>query len=205
MKKAIQAFGIKPFLVLVMVVMMGVNPVRATSFEEGASAFVAQMSDEAVALLSNQTLSVDEQREGFRALLQKHFDVATIGKWVLGRNWRRASDAQRTEYLELFEKLLVRTYVDRFKDYNGETLNVGKAVKVGERDALVQTVLVSPGTQVEPVMVDWRVRARSGDYRVIDVMVAGVSLGQTQRSEFASVIRKEGGKVEALLAQLREE
>ena len=40
-------------------------------------------------------------------------------------------------------------------------------------------------------------------YKIIDVMVEGVSMGQTQRSEFSSVIRQHGGKVEGLLAELR--
>jgi phospholipid transport system substrate-binding protein len=51
--------------------------------------------------------------------------------------------------------------------------------------------------------VNWRVRLRDGKYKVIDVMVEGISMGQTQRSEFSSVIRKNGGKVKGLLVELR--
>ncbi|MCZ6467773.1 MAG: ABC transporter substrate-binding protein, partial [Alphaproteobacteria bacterium] len=51
--------------------------------------------------------------------------------------------------------------------------------------------------------VDWRVRKRKGEHKVIDVMVEGVSLGQTQRSEVASVIRRNGGKIQSLLDEMR--
>ncbi len=51
--------------------------------------------------------------------------------------------------------------------------------------------------------VDWRARTGGGQYKITDVMVKGVSLRQAQRSEFASVIRESGGKVEGLLAELR--
>ncbi|HJO97653.1 MAG TPA: ABC transporter substrate-binding protein [Rhodospirillales bacterium] len=45
---------------------------------------------------------------------------------------------------------------------------------------------------------------RNGSYLIIDVMVEGVSMGQTQRSEFASVIRRNGGEVKGLIAKLRD-
>ena len=173
------------------------------SLEDDAVGFIKEMSNSALALMGNNALSIGNRKAGFRALLKDHFDLKTIGKWVLGRYWRKADPDQRNEFLILFEDLMVRTYVDRFKGYKGEHLRIGNAVKVGERDALVDSMLVSPEIQVEPVKIQWRVRAGSGRYWVIDVMVAGVSLGQTQRSEFASVIRKSGGKVEGLLAQLR--
>ena len=54
-----------------------------------------------------------------------------------------------------------------------------------------------------PLRVIWRLRARDGGYRIADLMVEGISMGQTQRSEFASVIRLNGGTVEALLEKLR--
>jgi phospholipid transport system substrate-binding protein len=54
-----------------------------------------------------------------------------------------------------------------------------------------------------PVRLDWRL-ARSGDgWRVLDVMVEGVSLLLTYRNEFAAVIEKGGGHVSALLGELR--
>lgn len=178
---------------------------EGASFEDGAVEFVQNMSADAIALMANKDLNAEEQSLGFRKLLDHYFDLTTIGKWVLGRHWRRANEDQRVEFLKVFEDLMVRTYVERFKDYKGEKLHIQKAIRVGDRDALVEALLVSPSDQIDPVKVDWRLRANSGHYKVIDVMIAGVSLGQTQRSEFASVIRKNGGEVESLLVQLRKE
>lgn len=179
--------------------------VARESLEDGAVGFIAEMSNSAIALMGDKQLSVGRRKTRFRALLKDHFDLRTIGRWVLGRYWRTASPGQRNEFLILFEDLMVRTYMDRFGDYNGEHLKIENAVGVGKRDVLVDSALVSPETRFEPVRIQWRVRVGSGRYRIIDVMVAGVSLGQTQRSEFASVIRESGGKVEGLLARLRQE
>ena len=54
-----------------------------------------------------------------------------------------------------------------------------------------------------PIDVGWRVRKHDPSFKVVDVYVEGVSMGQTQRSDFASVIRNNGGTVSALLAEMR--
>ncbi len=82
------------------------------------------------------------------------------------------------------------------------TLTVTKTVKKGDADIIVYSKILKPdGNPL--VRVDWRVRTRKGEPKVIDVMVEGVSLGQTQRSEVASVIRTNGGKIEGLLREMR--
>ena len=53
-----------------------------------------------------------------------------------------------------------------------------------------------------PIRINWRVRRSENTYRVIDVVVEGVSMSVTQRDEFAAVIRRNGGKIEGLLSAL---
>ncbi len=55
----------------------------------------------------------------------------------------------------------------------------------------------------KPVQVNWRVRERDGRAQIVDVYVEGVSMGQTQRSEFASVIQSKGGSVGGLIEEMR--
>jgi phospholipid transport system substrate-binding protein len=54
------------------------------------------------------------------------------------------------------------------------------------------------------VSIGWRLRSKGDSFKVVDVLVEGVSMGQTQRSEFASVIRRHGGEIEGLLNEMRE-
>ena len=125
-----------------------------------------------------------------------------IAKWVLGRYWRKASDKEKAEYLKLFEDLMVVTYADRFAKYSGEKLTISKAELRGEKDVLVHSILMrSEGAS--PIKVAWRVRKQSERHKVVDVMVEGVSMGIAQKNEFASVIRKHGGKLESLLLELK--
>lgn len=187
---------------LTLALVLAAVPGYAASDQEEARQLIESLADKAIAALTVKEVPRAERVKRFRALLHKHFAVKTIGRWVMGRYWRKATDAERTEFMKLFENLLVSIYVDRFADYAGVTLTVTKTATKGDADIIVYTQILRPdGSPL--VRVDWRVRKRKGEQKVIDVMVEGVSLGQTQRSEVASVIRKNGGKIQSLLDEMR--
>lgn len=147
-------------------------------------------------------ISDDERTKRFRAILTRSFDLPTIAKFVLGRYWRIANKKQRGEYVALFEEFIVQAYAHRFKELSGKKFLVKQTRKLTARDKLVLSeVIIAPGRP--PVRVNWRVRGLESKYRIIDVMVEGISMSVTQRDEFAAVIRRSGGKVEGLLAALR--
>ncbi|WP_448207881.1 MlaC/ttg2D family ABC transporter substrate-binding protein [Azospirillum sp. sgz302134] len=179
-----------------------VRPAAAQSSDPGATAFIQKLGDETVATFSNKSLSRDQAVQRFRALLYRGFDVPYIGRFVLGRYWNSASPQQQDEYQKLFEQLIVKTYADRFVEYSGETFKITGSRAEGDTDSVVTTQIVR--TAGPPVNVEWRVRKRDGNYKIIDVFVEGVSMGITQRSEFASVIQQNGGQVQGLIQALRQ-
>lgn len=167
-----------------------------------AQAFIEGLAQEAVAALTTEGVSHDDRILRFTDLLDANFDVETIGKWVLGRYWRGASPEEKAEYLKLFREYIVITYVERFDQYSGERLKVIKSVSEPGEDALVFSEIRRP-TGGEPIRVDWRVRAEADVYKILDVYVEGISMSQTQRKEFTSVIRANGGTVAGLNNALR--
>ncbi len=177
-------------------------PGHAANAQDEARQLIESLADKAIAALTVKEVPREERVKRFRVLLHEHFAVKTIGRWVMGRYWRKATDGERTEFLKLFENLLVSIYVDRFANYAGVTLTVIKTATKGDADIIVYSRILRPdGSSL--ARVDWRVRKRKGEQKVIDVMVEGVSLGQTQRSEVASVIRRNGGKIQSLLDEMR--
>lgn len=169
---------------------------------ETASEFIANLGENAIEVLADQGISNDTRVERFYSLLEEGFDFPLIGRFVLGIHWRRATNQQRAEYAVLFEQYLVNTYASRLGSYGGETLRVKGERSDADRDTIVSSEIIQKrGPRVK---VDWRVRGSSGAYKVVDVIVQGISLVITQRDEFSSVIRREGSGVEGLLAQLRD-
>ena len=190
--------------VFALVFALSLQPILAQAENTGVKAeeFISGLSDQAIEALTAPDISKDERHAKFRTMLNENFAIRTIARWVLGRHWKKATKAEKEEYLALFEKMLIVTYVDWFSKYSGENLKIVKSLVNNPKDALVYSEIGRKGTS--PVHVDWRVRTSdSTTFKIVDVTVEGVSMGQTQRSEFASVIRQNGGKVEGLLAVLR--
>lgn len=166
-----------------------------------AESFIHDLTSKGVAFLSDENLSAEQQKKEFRTILNRDFDLSTIGRFALGRYWKTADKAQRDEYLKLFKTMVVDVYSQRFQNYNGEQIEVIGSRPEGKRDVLVSSLLKQNGGP--DVRLDWRVREKNGKYKVVDVIVEGVSMSLTQRSDFASVIQRGGGNVEALLEHLR--
>ena len=179
------------------------GPRPATAAEAGdPAAFVRHFGTQAMAVLADEGLAGDQREQAFRGLLTAGFDVKTIGRFVLGRYWRKATEAERAEYGRLFEDLIVATYARQLSSYAGAGLKVEGVRQQNGKSALVASRFLR--AEGEPVRLDWRLLRRGDTWRIVDVVVEGMSMALSQRSEFKAVIRGNGGRVEALLEKLRE-
>lgn len=167
----------------------------------GAQRFVDDMGQRAIEFLGDVRLTQTQKEEKFRALLRNSFDMSTIGRFALGRYWRTATSAQQKEYQRLFEDMVVDVYAARFSEYKGQALEVSETRKDGTKDSVVTSFIVP--TSGSKIRVDWRVRYKKGKYKIVDVIIEGVSMSLTQRSDFSSVIQRGGGEMQALLVHLR--
>lgn len=175
----------------------------AAGIEDGASAFLKSLAEKAVTSLTGADAPRPERIERFRAMFRENFAVRSIGKFVLGRNWRRASKSERREFLALFEDLMVMTYVDRFQRYAGEALEVTRSRAENDSVATVFSEIKRP-RGAKPIRIEWRVGTNGAVYKILDVIVEGASMSNTLRSDFGSILRREGNRISGLLAALRE-
>jgi phospholipid transport system substrate-binding protein len=176
-------------------------PVPARAAASDAAGFISDLGERAINVLTS-TKSEPERETAFRKLFDEGFDVPGIARFVLGPYWRTATDAQRDEFTKLFETYIIHAYVVRFSAYSGQQLKI-----TGSRPEGDNTLVNSQITGISnspPVKVDWRVAKLDAGYKITDVIVEGVSMAVTERQEFASVIQRGGGQLEALLKALRE-
>ena len=188
---------------LVLVAAAGPPVEGATDAEARASNFIDALAGDAIEALTVSEVPRPERIARFRTIFNDHFAVAAIGKWILGRHWKRASPDEREDYLVLFEDLIVVSYVDRFAEYVGERLNVTRTVAVDSANVTVFSEIMRP-TGGPPIRVDWRVGSLDQDLKIVDVVVEGTSMSATLRSDFGSIIRRKGGQVAGLIAEMRD-
>ncbi len=178
-------------------------PTTAVANESDAAVqFIQEFTDEAIVRLTDDDRSANEKAADFRELLVRGFYLDGIGRFVIGRHWRKMDAQVQDEYQKAFEDYLVATYSRRMDDYAGETLKVIGA-RQRRKDFVVNSRL--RGTQNADMRIDWRVRRMDdGNWKIVDITVEGISMVVTQRSEFASVLRESDGDVTPLLEGLRE-
>jgi len=147
-----------------------------------AIAFMNQVWNRAIELLNNKTDPAIRQAR-FRQLFHDQFDGAGIARFVLGRYWRSAGAEEQQEFVKLFENYVAFVYTARLANLGGQTFKIRGSRSDGD-GVIVSTDVISPGS-TSPLRIDWRLVNDNGGYKINDVIVEGISMAVTQRSEFA--------------------
>ncbi len=167
-----------------------------------ASSFVNALGSDAIATMADKSLTKAQRVERFRKLFQQGFDIPTIARFALARYWNVATPIQQQEYLTQFKEMVVQSYAAHFDSYGGGSFRILSSRADSEHDVFVVTE-VTP-FQGPPAKVEWRVRQRGDRLGIIDVVVEGVSMGVSERQEFASVIQAKAGNIDAFIQALRD-
>lgn len=163
------------------------------------AAFVSEVADRAITALSNATASDAARAAALKPVLEQYFDMPGIAKHTLGAYWKKATPEQRQTYVQAFIEYMSVVYGQRFKEYNGEKLIVKRVRDEGSKGTVFATVDTDDSQKPR---VDWDVRTDGDRPLITDIRVEGLSLAETHRQEFTSVISQNGGNVDALIAIL---
>ena len=129
-----------------------------------------------------------------------HFDVDYVVRLILGKYWRKATPEQRERFTTAFQVLIMNTYAKALLTYSGEKVRV-LPVSGGESEAhtlIVHSLVESEGAK--PIEVNYRMRKKQGDWKVIDFTVENVSLILNYKHSFAEQIQHYG--LDALIASI---
>lgn len=165
--------------------------------ENGARDFIDGLGKEVLAQAKDTSRSTAEKETALKDLFFRSVDVDWIGKFVLGRFWRTASESQQQQYLNNYRNFISTNYTSRLRDYTGETYKITGTRDDGDGKYLVSMQIVRPNGQ--NVETDYKVKEEGG-YKIVDIVVEGVSLITTQRSEFSSAVSRKG--LDFLIEQL---
>ena len=128
------------------------------------------------------------------------FDFTELSKRTLGREWKKMKAEQRKEFAELFRQLLQGVYADRLLAYTDQKVvfDNEKELKKG-RVEVQSNIVLSDGRKI-PIF--YRLTNKSGQWKVYDLIIEGVSLVKNYRTQFREIIAKDSA--EKLLEILRD-
>jgi phospholipid transport system substrate-binding protein len=141
----------------------------------------------------------EEKKEKILPVIDEIFDYQELSKRTLSRNWKKLNAEQRQEFTDLFSKLLAVVYIDRLLEYTDEKVIFGNEKMLSKNKAEVQSKIV---TSSKEIPIHYRMILKDDTWRVYDVLIEGVSLIRTYRSQFKKIFAKQGP--EGLLEMLRE-
>jgi phospholipid transport system substrate-binding protein len=172
------------------------GPVMAA--DDAASQVIQKAADEVIQVIKTTTGAAREA--AIQKVLVSNFDMNFMGRAALGTNWERTTEPQRERFLKAAVSAEAHAYSDRFGQYGGQTLVLGKVASRPNGVSIVDSKLnQADGT---PINIQWEVRDTGQGLRITDVKIEGVSMVQTRRSDFNSYISGHGGQVEALIQEL---
>ncbi|MCH8187803.1 MAG: ABC transporter substrate-binding protein [Proteobacteria bacterium] len=169
---------------------------------ETPSSFIERLGGDAIGALENEELTAEQRMESFQAVLDAGFDIDGMGRFVLGRYWRTASQPERDEYMALFRERVILTFAARLGNFTGQDFKIIDSRPQSADVTVVESTLTL--MPLPPIGVDWHVRGTEPDFKVVDVIVQGLSEIQTQRNSFSAAIQCSRDGLQALLAQLRQ-
>lgn len=172
----------------------------AMATPSGASAYIESVGQQALSTISSKELPQEQKQATLEKLFKENLDFDWVGKFVMGRFWREATDDQKSRYIAAYKNFLTKHYTARFSEYTSGSFKVTGAKETGKDESLVSMEIISSQKNEPPILIDYKVRKTGSSYKVFDIIVEGVSLITTQRSEFSSVINKNG--IDGLIQQL---
>lgn len=184
------------FSTILFLVAFAALPARAG---EDPGAFITRMADKAIETLMTADISEQERAERFRGLLTEAFHVEAISQFLLGPFRRTATPEEVAAFRDALEDNVVATYAHRFRSYSGQTIAV-EAVTDANRGHKIVRSSIDPANGNPPIVVDWRLIPHEDSWKVFDIAIEGLSMIVTQRDEYATIIRNNGGSIEALVS-----
>lgn len=139
----------------------------------------------------------EERRRKLEQVIGNRFSYEEMAKRSLGAPWKELNEAERKEFVELFQRLLSKSYAGKIEGYSGEQIQYLNE-RHADEFAEVRTKIVSGKAEIP---LDYRLLQIAGDWRVYDVVVDGVSLVNNYRGQFTKIIRESSYK--GLVEQLR--
>lgn len=162
--------------------------------------FVEGVFKDSIKIAKDDDLTEKQREDQLSNLISKSVDTNWIARFVIGKYWRQITEAQKKEFINLYQSYLIKTYVPRFQKYGGGEIKVNKIIKQKERVFFVQAEFDNEEGQA--INIDFRIIKKNGELLITDIIAEGVSFIVTQRSEVNSSISNKG--FENFLDHLRE-
>ncbi len=135
-------------------------------------------------------LNFEQRFEQLKPAVIKTHDLAKITRIIVSKEWKNLKKEQKQELIQKFSTLSIASYAHYFDGFSGQSFKVESVKQLSPVQIYVHTFLVLPDDK--DVSMDYLLKKRGEDWRIINIITNGVSDLALKRSEYVAVIRKSG-------------
>jgi phospholipid transport system substrate-binding protein len=188
-------------LSVILLAIMLLLPLEA--FASGAKDTVEAQINKMLARMQESSfkgLSRDAKIAEIQQIIDEVFDWQELSRRTLGRDWKKFTPEQQKEFVSLFEQILQNVYADRVLAYTSEKIEFGKETELKKGRVEVESYIITLDNKKIPLF--YRLTDKSGQWRVYDVIIEGISMIKNYRGQFREILKTK--KPEDLLKTMRE-
>jgi phospholipid transport system substrate-binding protein len=158
--------------------------------QEMIKKFVQIIGDQIIDVAKDKSLSEFQKKQKIINIIDKSTDSKWIARFVLGKNHKTANEEQKKQFMSMYREFMINTYGPKFNSYDGKKFAVN-SVEKQSNFYLVKSEFIPKNSDIA-IFFDFRIKENEGNFFIVDFIAEGVSLIETQRSEFNSSINEEG-------------
>ncbi len=157
-----------------------------------AYSFVEGIYKEINSKVLNSKISRDKKYLLVKSILVDNMDINKISSFVLGKNWKSADDRQKDAFKVLFTEFQIQRFTNILGSYKGQKISIlGTEKASGKKQTFVNMKVVNEkDKKAEPIELKWRTRKSKSSFKIVDVIIGGVSMTLTLRNDYNSLIKK---------------
>ena len=180
--------GLKTIAILIFFCLL-IVPVHAKA--SAPDKVVSHAVDEVIEILGDDSLKGEdkkvERREKIRKAISKSFSFKAMAKRSMGKYWKERTPQERTEFTELFRRLIEISYISKIEGFTNEKVLYEKARTKKNISTVKTKIVTSKGTEIP---ISYRLMKRGDKWLIYDIVIEGVSLVRNYKTQFSSVLRK---------------
>jgi phospholipid transport system substrate-binding protein len=179
---------------MVFILFLSVSVFSGKAFAQGtedARNFVDNIGKQVLSIINSQD-SENNKQARLQEMFSQNVDIPWMAHFVMANGWRKATEEQRNRYLDAYKRYMLARYTSNFKDYTGSKYVITDSRETEDGKYTVTMKIKSPEQGQVETVAGYRLINENGQFKIIDIIIEGVSLITTQRSEFFSVYNQKG-------------
>lgn len=139
-----------------------------------------------------------------RTELMPYVDIRYASFKVIGNNYKQTTKEQRDNFISAFEIYIINSFADALGKYDKQQLVNPPYQKIADTEKLttMKFLIREEGKQDLELVFKLRRNAKTGEWRVFDMIAENISLLQAKQSELGPLIRDQG--IDSVTQMLKE-